>query len=266
LQMTFYSLEKKPRRKLMFVLFCGVGEAFDENLTNTSILVFNKQQESLLLDCGFTAATNYWKYAPHPLDLDGLYISHLHGDHFLGTSLLLLRFYEEQRTKELHIFGPAGIKEKTLQALELAYPKIKDKLPFSIVFTETCSEQEINFKNFTLLPLTSIHAIPSLGVKISSQGKSLYYSGDGQPDSNLLNHLKEVDLLILETYKATQEVPGHSSITSALHLAKTCQAKELALVHLNRDTRKDSQTLFQILQNNQGIKVLLPAPGTICCL
>jgi hypothetical protein len=43
----------------MNVIFTGVGEAFDEALGNTSLLVLFETKEvkrQVLLDCGFTAA------------------------------------------------------------------------------------------------------------------------------------------------------------------------------------------------------------------
>ena len=81
----------------MRVIFSGVGEALDENRSNTSLIVTHSASESfqqVLLDCGFSAAHAFWRYAPEPLHLDALWISHFHGDHFLGVPLMLLRFWE----------------------------------------------------------------------------------------------------------------------------------------------------------------------------
>ncbi|MDD4733003.1 MAG: ribonuclease Z, partial [Desulfovibrio sp.] len=60
----------------MRMIFSGVGEAFDETLPNTSILLEGTDGESLLLDCGFTAASAFWSVASRPLDLGAVCLSH----------------------------------------------------------------------------------------------------------------------------------------------------------------------------------------------
>ena len=54
----------------MRVTFAGVGEAFDEKLPNTSLLVETDGGSSVLLDCGFTASCVFWTMAEKPLELD----------------------------------------------------------------------------------------------------------------------------------------------------------------------------------------------------
>ena len=123
----------------MKVIFTGVGEAFDENLPNTSLLVLANNQikkRQVLLDCGFTAAHTFWQTSPDPMGLDAVWISHFHGDHFFGLPLLLLRFWEEKRTRPLTIIGQPGVVDKVLGAMELAYPGFYAKVAFRIDFVE----------------------------------------------------------------------------------------------------------------------------------
>ena len=99
----------------MRVIFAGVGEAFDENLGNTTVLVTTgsgKRKRQILLDCGFTGAHAFWKASQDPMDLDAIWVSHFHGDHFFGVPLVLLRFWEQGRTKALTLVGQMGIEEK----------------------------------------------------------------------------------------------------------------------------------------------------------
>ena len=80
------------------VTFLGVGEAFDEKLTNTSVLVKVEEGCSnvrLLMDCGFTVPSQFWREGLHVDALDAVWISHFHGDHFFGVPALLVRFLEE---------------------------------------------------------------------------------------------------------------------------------------------------------------------------
>ena len=123
----------------MQVHFIGVGEAFDERYANTSVLVTMPGPDGpthVLLDCGFTAAAAYYTHANVGAGLDAVWVSHFHGDHFLGLPLLLLRFWDEGRTRPLTVVGPAGIEARIWQALELAYPGFCTRLQYPVVFVE----------------------------------------------------------------------------------------------------------------------------------
>ena len=123
----------------MQVQFIGVGEAFDERYANTSVLVTVPGPDGpthVLLDCGFTAAAAYYRHANVGAALDAVWVSHFHGDHFLGLPLLLLRFWDEGRTRPLTLVGPAGIEAKLWQALELAYPGFRARLQYPVVCVE----------------------------------------------------------------------------------------------------------------------------------
>ena len=69
-----------------------------------------------------------------------IFISHLHGDHFFGLPGLISTFRLLGREKELHIYGPQGIKEAITLMLKLGnswtnYPLIFHEL------TENSSER-----------------------------------------------------------------------------------------------------------------------------
>ena len=59
----------------MKINFLGVGEAFDNVLPNTSILVSSKKT-NILLDCGYSVPQQYFKLSNNPNFLDAIYISH----------------------------------------------------------------------------------------------------------------------------------------------------------------------------------------------
>ena len=131
----------------MRVTFLGVGEACDETTPNTSVWVeteADKRRSSVMLDCGFTVPPNYWKRTSDPEDLDALWISHFHGDHFFGVPALLLRFWEQKRTKPLAVIGQSGIEKTITQAMEFAYPRFLPKLTYPLQFHEIEPGQKLH--------------------------------------------------------------------------------------------------------------------------
>ncbi|MBT8764108.1 ribonuclease Z [Desulfohalobiaceae bacterium Ax17] len=247
----------------MKVIFCGVGEAFDENLANTSILVQSEDNTySLLLDLGFTAASAYWQVNPNPLTLDAIWISHFHGDHFFGLPALLLRFYEHKRTKPLTIIGQPGIDDLVTASVGLAYPSLWPKLTYPVLFIEAKVDKNVDLALFSLAFAPTKHPQDCLGIKITSGNGSIFYSGDGRPTKECLCLAQKCDLVICEAYTLEDMVPGHNNVHDAMDFAREACAKSLALVHLQRDVRrKHSQKIKKILQANNDIRVFLPEPG-----
>ena len=70
-------------------------------------------------------------------ELDGIVLSHLHGDHFGGIPFLLLdAHYDQARDRPLTIVGPPGTAGRLLEALEVFFPgssRIAWRFPLEIV-------------------------------------------------------------------------------------------------------------------------------------
>ena len=74
-----------------------------------------------LIDCGEGTQRQIRKYKVGFSKINHIFISHLHGDHFFGLIGLISTFGILNREKELHVFGPKGIKE--VINLQLKYSK-----------------------------------------------------------------------------------------------------------------------------------------------
>jgi ribonuclease Z len=85
-----------------------------------------------LIDCGEGTQRQMRKYKVGFSKIDHIFISHLHGDHFYGLVGLLSTFGILNREKELHVYGPKGIKKATLLLLKISHSHAK----YSIVFHE----------------------------------------------------------------------------------------------------------------------------------
>lgn len=83
-----------------------------------------------LVDCGEGTQRQMRKYKVGFSKIDHIFISHLHGDHFYGLVGLLSTYGILNREKELHIYGPKGIKEVTLLQLKTSQSHAKYKMIF----------------------------------------------------------------------------------------------------------------------------------------
>ncbi|WP_233861444.1 ribonuclease Z [Tenacibaculum piscium] len=106
-----------------------------------------------LIDCGEGTQRQLRKYKIGFSKINHIFISHLHGDHFFGLIGLIATFGILNREKELHIYGPKGIKEITVLQLKLT----KSWTRYAIVFHElTSKESELIFEDDKV----TVHTIP----------------------------------------------------------------------------------------------------------
>ena len=249
----------------MRIKFIGVGEAFDEDLPNTSIWVKaeeNHNKSSILLDCGFTSPPPFWKSCPDADDLDAIWISHFHGDHFFGLPAMLTRFREMKRTKPLLILGQRTIDEIVLRVIKLAYPSLVDRLAYDIRFLTVEPGDIVEAAGVTWRSAVNGHPQRDLAVRIEKGGKSVFYSGDGLSTDETLLLARAADLVIHEAYHLETIVPGHASITNCIDFARKAKARSLALVHIQRHERREKrEDILRVCAEARDFEVLMPEPG-----
>jgi len=246
------------------VVFLGVGEACDPLYPNTSLLLKNEADQGLvLLDCGFTTPHRYFQYCSDPEELQALWISHFHGDHFFGAPLLLLRFWEMDRRGPLAILGPPGVEEKICQAMDLAYPSFRARLNFPLHFQGVEPGRACEAAGLTWVAAKIEHFEPALAVRIAARGKSLFYSGDGRPTPETLALASGCDLAVHEAFRLSDASPGHGTIEACIDFAQKSGVTKLALIHINRTERTERLPDIQaIIARTAEPRILLPEPGS----
>ncbi|MHC1742287.1 MAG: MBL fold metallo-hydrolase [Syntrophobacteraceae bacterium] len=249
----------------MRVVFLGVGEACDETLPNTSIWLQARTEygsRSVLLDCGFTVPPRYFAQTTDPEDLDALWISHFHGDHFFGVPALILRLWETRRRKPLTIVGQEGVEEKVTQAMELAYPGFLAKLMYPLEFIPVEAGRAIDVAGLLWRFASNQHGQPDLAVRIDDDDHAVFYSGDGLATPETLALASGCDLVVHEAFRMDQPVAGHGTVMQSVGFARGAGAKRLALVHVQRDERRARAGDIQAFAREvHDLDVTLPFPG-----
>ncbi|MCB0372755.1 MAG: ribonuclease Z [Muricauda sp.] len=97
----------------------GCYAATPRTFTNPTSQVLDIQNHLFLIDCGEGTQVQLRKYKVKFSRINHIFISHLHGDHFFGLPGLISTFRLLGREKELHIYGPKGIKEAIILFLKL---------------------------------------------------------------------------------------------------------------------------------------------------
>ncbi len=104
----------------MKLTILGCYAATPRTFTNPTAQVLEIKNELFLIDCGEATQVQLRKNKIKFSKIDHIFISHLHGDHLYGLIGLVSTFMLLNRTEDLHIYGPKGIKEIITLQLRLS--------------------------------------------------------------------------------------------------------------------------------------------------
>lgn len=243
----------------MKIISLGVGEAFDENLPNNSHLIISDKAK-LLLDCGYSVPAQWWKSGYKHDFLDAIYISHKHADHFFGLPMILMRMWEEGRTRPITIICQKELVDFFKSFTELAYRGFTSKFKYQINFIGSEAGKPIELPGLTLDFAPTVHSIENLAVRIKEGKKMMCYSGDGQFIKETEDLYKGADLVIQETYLYDEKKIGHACIKDTIEMAEKQGIKNLYLTHLQRDFRKNELPNILDKIKSDKVKVIIPKP------
>lgn len=82
-------------------------------------IALRREGELLLFDCGEGTQRQMAHTDISPMKVDAIFISHFHGDHFLGIPGLVQTLSLMDRKRELEIYGPPGTGEKISSLLKI---------------------------------------------------------------------------------------------------------------------------------------------------
>lgn len=150
------------------VTILGSASATPVYNRNPTAQLLNCNERFYLIDCGEGTQQQLIKYGFKASKIDYIFISHLHGDHFFGLIGLLSSLHLNGRTKPLHLFAPAALRE----ILELQFLHSDTHLRYPInYYSINPSKPEVIFKNNDVIVETIIlnHRIPCTGFKFTEK-------------------------------------------------------------------------------------------------
>jgi ribonuclease Z len=104
----------------MKLTILGCYAATPRTITNPTSQVLEIRNRMFLIDCGEGTQVQLRKHKIKFSKINHIFISHLHGDHCYGLIGLVSTFMLLNRTNDLHIYGPKGIKEIITLQLRLS--------------------------------------------------------------------------------------------------------------------------------------------------
>ncbi len=147
-----------PLFKNMKLVFLGTGGSYPTPNRNVPCSALKYDGDILLFDCGEGSQRQLMMSSLSFMKVKKIFISHFHGDHFLGIPGLVQSMNMNDRDEPLEIYGPQGSSSliKGLISRGFFGPG------FPIHITELKPGARLDFDSYYIRSIMSDHDVPSL--------------------------------------------------------------------------------------------------------
>ena len=154
------------------VTILGNGSAVPTATQHPSSQIVKLDDKQLMIDCGEGTQMQMIKYGIKHRNLDHIFISHLHGDHYFGLFGLISTFHLFGRDTPLNLYAHAELKKLIAHQLRISNTTLRFPLKF-YPLEEVGSMPLFVHKNFTATIFPLFHRIPTWGIKVCKEDTEL---------------------------------------------------------------------------------------------
>ncbi|MEN6483491.1 MAG: MBL fold metallo-hydrolase [Syntrophobacteraceae bacterium] len=221
------------------VRFLGTGDAFGSGGRFQTCICVESEESRFLIDFGASSLIAMKCQGVNTSDIDAIFLSHLHGDHFGGLPFLFL--HEQlvsKRTRPITIAGPPGLEKRVYEAMEAFFPgSSRIKRRFAVDFVELAERTpiEIGKVRATSFPVVHPSGSPSLALRIECGGKVIAYSGDTEWTDALVAAAAGADLFVSEAYYFSKSMKFHLDYRTLMDHRAELRCERLMLTHASED-------------------------------
>ncbi|UCH71551.1 MAG: ribonuclease Z [Thermoplasmatales archaeon] len=147
------------------IIFLGTGGSWPTVKRGVSCIALKRGSEIILFDCGEGAQRQLQKSNISYMQISKIFITHFHGDHFLGLPGLIQTMQLNDRQKPLHIYGPKGLEKLVHQLLSLGYFKAK----YKIISHEIDEGDVLDFEEYAIRILRVDHGVTTLAYALDEK-------------------------------------------------------------------------------------------------
>jgi ribonuclease BN (tRNA processing enzyme) len=215
----------------------GSGDAFGSGGRFNACFRVESAKAAILIDCGASSLVALKARDIDPNHLDGVILSHLHGDHFGGLPFLLMDAqHMSGRQRPFLIAGPPGTRARLDAALELFFPRstaTKWRFSWEVIEIEPGHASDILGHRVITAEVLHQSGAPSTAVRISDGSATLAYSGDTEWTDALLPIADSAQLLIVECSSYASRIPGHMTWESLKSRLSDLHAGRIMITHMD---------------------------------
>lgn len=251
----------------MRLIVLGSGTSVPHPKRSSSGYWLETENGSLLLDISPSAIGRMAKEGCDWANLDAIWISHFHLDHFGGLMPFLFGMKHapqtQRRKKPLVIYGP----ERLLHVIEAMDASNNYKLwqqPFPLYFQEIRPNEVFEIlPNLAAQSFKTQHTDESLAICLDNGNFTIVYTSDTGFDESLIEFSRDTDLLLIEcSFVYEKPAKKHLNLHEAIHIANQAGVKNVLLTHLYPEW-DDVDIETEIKNRNPACNVYVATDGLL---
>jgi ribonuclease Z len=144
------------------VLFLGTAGAVPTARRAPAAALVRRGGDRILVDCGEGTQRQLLRSGVGLVDVDEIYVTHYHADHFLGLPGLLKTYELRGREAPLTVYGPVGLHE-----LVRTLHRIFGRLTYALRLVELSPGDAVAHDGYRIEAFATDHRIASLGYALA---------------------------------------------------------------------------------------------------
>lgn len=215
----------------MKITFLGTGSAFTTKNFQTNTII-ERNGKRLLIDAGSDIRFSLQNIGLNYLNIDAIYVTHLHADHVGGMEYLAFcNYFDPRAQNKITLYSNSVLAQDmwnhTLQgglaSIQAKQMYLEDYFEVNAVFPNGFFEWEgIKFEIVQSIHIMNKYAIvPSYGLMINDpdSGKCIYYTGDTQFNPNqIMDFYKHADIIIQDCETTPYKSGVHANFNDLITL------------------------------------------------
>jgi ribonuclease Z len=133
------------------LFFAGTGGSVPSSRRGLPAVLVRHGGDRLLFDCAEGTQRQLMR-SVGLLDVDAVYITHFHADHWLGLPGMLKSFALRERDEPLTVYGPSGLKE-LMGVMSVIY----GRLPYELSIVELAPAETVQYDSYLIAAIPVNH-------------------------------------------------------------------------------------------------------------
>ena len=148
------------------VVFLGTSGSAPTARRGTSSLLVRHGGDRLLFDCGEGTQRQLLRSSIGLIDLEQIFLTHFHADHYLGLPGMLKTFSLRMRETPLTVYGPPGLED-----LFAALKRVFGRLTYPVELVELRAGEALERDGYRVLTFPVSHGVTAVGYALVEEDR-----------------------------------------------------------------------------------------------